>query len=128
MGNTGGVGQLLDGKGEVDACLEIRSGCCVHIDLANGDVATILIEDSEGVRCQQVIVDLLGTTAVLEDDGGEGADHDAPPLGSTVKHVRCCGEGSGGAGGSCWSSSCGWSGCGSGRDVVVVVRLRDCIV
>ena len=60
--------ELPDGKREVDAGLEIGFGGCVHIDLANGDVATILIEDSEGVRCQQVIVDLLGRPAVLEDD------------------------------------------------------------
>jgi len=69
MGDTRGVGQLPDGKSEVDACLEIRFGGCVHIDLANGDVATILIEDCEGVRRQQVVVDLLGGTTVLEDEG-----------------------------------------------------------
>ena len=33
---------------EVYACLEIRFGGCVQIDLANGDVAMIPIEDREG--------------------------------------------------------------------------------
>jgi hypothetical protein len=68
MGDMRVAGKLPDGKSEVDACLEIRFGGCIHIDLANGDFATILIEDSEGVRCQQVVVDLLGRTAVLEED------------------------------------------------------------
>jgi hypothetical protein len=64
-----GAAKLPDRKREVDAGLEIRFGSCVHIDLANGDVATILIEDGEGVRHQQVVVDLLGGTTVLEDQG-----------------------------------------------------------
>jgi hypothetical protein len=52
---------------ELDARLEIHLSRGIQIDLVNRDVATMLVENRKGVRCQQVIVDLFGRMAVFED-------------------------------------------------------------
>ena len=57
----------LAGKRELHARLEIHPGRGVQIDLVNRDVMTMLIKNREGVRCQEVIVDLFARTAVFED-------------------------------------------------------------
>ena len=45
----------------------IHSGRGIQIDLVNRDVVTMLIKHHEGVRCQEVIMDRFGRTAVFED-------------------------------------------------------------
>ncbi len=57
------------GKLEIHPCVAVDFFSGFDVELADGDLAGMLVPDGDAVAAEEVIVDLLGGAAVFEDQG-----------------------------------------------------------
>jgi len=55
------------GKMKINPCVVIHLGCCGKVELIERNIAMTLVQNKEGGAREQVVVNLLGRTAIRED-------------------------------------------------------------